>query len=427
MTPSGSPRCRHARWRRPRRRMFSFGSRRWMRCCSTGRAGSVSACRIGGRPPDGSRTMGTLELRGIDKVYRSRGKPAVHAVRALDMDVRKGEIVALLGSSGCGKTSTLRMIAGFESVSSGSIALNGRRIDHLAPAQRKVAMAFEGYSLYPPLTVRENIAFALKSLQLSRTDVTRRVEAIAQLVEIGDILENFPRSISGGQQQRASLARALVRDADLYLLDEPMGQLEPQLRAVLRGRIKSLLAEREMTAIFVTHDQTEASALADRIAVMEDGVLQQFASEKELKDSPANLFVASFIGEPPMNMLDATLARSDGGFRLSIGSDITFQMRGDTLDAAARKALEQAPRVRVGIRPQKIAVGTGDVHLRVVSNQWLGDQSHVAAECAGNLLIAVTASRIAARPQDSIAFALEPRHLHIFGPGGICIRHAEVS
>ncbi|HMH97699.1 MAG TPA: ABC transporter ATP-binding protein, partial [Bradyrhizobium sp.] len=233
--------------------------------------------------------MGTLELRSIDKVYRSRGKPAVHAVRALDMDVRKGEIVALLGSSGCGKTSTLRMIAGFESVSSGSIALNGRRIDHLAPAQRKVAMAFEGYSLYPPLTVRENIAFALKSRQLSRAEIARRVGAIAQLVEIDDILESFPRSISGGQQQRASLARALVRDADLYLLDEPMGQLEPQLRAVLRGRIKSLMAEREMTAIFVTHDQTEAGALADRIAVMEDGVLQQFASEKELKDSPANL------------------------------------------------------------------------------------------------------------------------------------------
>src|ERR1700732_2719380 len=241
MTPNGLPRCRRAQRTWPRRRMFSFVARRRRRCCSTGRAGSVSASRIGGRPPDGSRTMGTLELRGIDKVYRSRGKPAVHAVRALDMDVRKGEIIALLGSSGCGKTSTLRMIAGFESVSSGSIVLNGRRIDHLAPAQRKVAMAFEGYSLYPPLTVRENIAFALKSRQLPRADVTRRVEAIAQLVEIEDILESFPRSISGGQKQRAPRARPLVREAALYLLEEPMGQLEPQLRAVLRGRIKSLL------------------------------------------------------------------------------------------------------------------------------------------------------------------------------------------
>lgn len=369
--------------------------------------------------------MAMLEIRNVDKVYRSRGKPPVHAVRALDMAVTKGEIVALLGSSGCGKTSTLRMIAGFESVTSGAIALSQRRIDELPPARRKVAMAFEGYSLYPPLTVRENVAFALKAQQLSRGEIARRVDAIARLVEIEDILDSFPRAISGGQQQRVSLARALVRDADLYLLDEPMGQLEPQLRAVLRGRIKSLLAERGMTAIFVTHDQTEASALADRIAVMEDGVLQQFASEKELKNRPANLFVASFIGEPPMNLLETEVAAGNGGFRLSGGADIAFQIPGDTLDPAARLALEQGKRVRVGIRPQKVAVGTGDIRVRVVSNQWLGDQSHVAGECAGHLLIAVTPNRIAARPGDVVPFALEPRHLHIFGADGTCIRHAE--
>ncbi|MGV7212278.1 ABC transporter ATP-binding protein [Bradyrhizobium sp. UFLA05-112] len=368
-----------------------------------------------------------LEIRNVDKVYSSRGKPPVHAVRALDMEVKKGEIVALLGSSGCGKTSTLRMIAGFESVTSGAIALSQRRIDELPPAKRKVAMAFEGYSLYPPLTVRENIAFALKAQQLSRSEISRRVEAVARLVEIEDILDSFPRTISGGQQQRVSLARALVRDADLYLLDEPMGQLEPQLRAVLRGRIKGLLAERGMTAIFVTHDQTEASALADRIAVMEDGVLQQFASEKELKNRPANLFVASFIGEPPMNLLETGVAPADGGFRLSVGSDIAFQIPGDALDQGAKRALEQGKHVRVGIRPQKVAVGTGDVRARVVSNQWLGDQSHVAGECAGHLLIAVTPNRIAARPGDVIPFALEPRHLHIFGADGTCIRHAEGS
>lgn len=288
-------------------------------------------------------------------------------------------------------------------------------------------MAFEGYSLYPPLTVRENIAFALKSQQLARAEVARRVEAIAQLLEIEDILGSFPRSISGGQQQRASLARALVRDADLYLLDEPMGQLEPQLRAVLRGRIKSLLAQREMTAIFVTHDQTEASALADRIAVMEDGILQQFAGEKELKDSPANLFVASFIGEPPMNVLDATVARTDGGFRFSVTSDVIFEIPDGAFSLAAQKAIANAPRVRIGIRPQKIGIGTGKVQVRVVSNQWLGDQSHVAGDCAGNLLIAVTPNRVAARPGDMVSLALEPRHLHIFGAAGACVRHAEVS
>lgn len=369
--------------------------------------------------------MGMLEINNVDKVYQSHGKPPVHAVRALDMAVGKGEIVALLGSSGCGKTSTLRMIAGFESVSSGAITLGQRRIHELPPARRKVAMAFEGYSLYPPLTVRENIGFALKAQQLSHSEVSRRVEAIARLVEIEDTLDKYPRSISGGQQQRVSLARALVRDADLYLLDEPMGQLEPQLRAVLRGRIKGLLAERGMTAIFVTHDQTEASALADRIAVMEDGVLQQFASEKELKNRPASLFVASFIGEPPMNLLETEVATADGGFRLSAGGDISFLLPGADLDRAAQQALQQNKRVHVGIRPQKVAVGTGNLQVRVMSNQWLGDQAHVAGECGGNLLIAVTPGRVAARPGDVIPFALDPRHLHIFGPDGSCIRHAE--
>lgn len=369
--------------------------------------------------------MGMLEIRNVDKVYRSRGKPPVHAVRSLDLEVKKGEIVGLLGSSGCGKTSTLRMIAGFESVTSGAIALSQRRIDELPPARRKVAMAFEGYSLYPPLTVRENIAFALKAQQLAHGEVSRRVGTIARLVEIEDILDSFPRAISGGQQQRVSLARALVRDADLYLLDEPMGQLEPQLRAVLRGRIKGLLAERGMTAIFVTHDQTEASALADRIAVMEDGVLQQFASERELKNRPANLFVASFIGEPPMNLLETEVVSVDSGFRLTAGSELAFQIQGASLDPAARQTLGQSKLVRVGIRPQKIGVGTGDVRVRVVSNQWLGDQSHIAGDCAGHLLIAVASSRIAARPGDVVPFALEPRHLHIFGADGTCIRHAE--
>jgi multiple sugar transport system ATP-binding protein len=368
--------------------------------------------------------MGLLELHSVDKVYRSRGKPAVHAVRALDMEVEKGEIVALLGSSGCGKTSTLRMIAGFESVTAGSITLGGRRIHQLPPARRRVAMAFEGYSLYPPLTVRDNIAFALKSQQLSRGEITRRVDVVSRLVEIQEILDSFPRAISGGQQQRVSLARALVRDADLYLLDEPMGQLEPQLRAVLRGRIKSLLAERGMTAIFVTHDQTEASALADRIAVMEDGVLQQFASERELKNRPANLFVASFIGEPPMNLLDAAVTRVDGGFRLSVGSELAFEIPGAGVSPVAQNALDGAASIRIGIRPQKIAIGADGLRARVVSNQWLGDQTHVAGECAGCLLIAVTAHRVAARPGDVVHFALKPHDIHVFATDGTCIRHA---
>ena len=223
-----------------------------------------------------------LHLKSVNKKYNPGSAHEVHAVQDLDLEVGRGEIVALLGSSGCGKTSTLRMIAGFEEVSSGEVDIDGRRIDRLAPAKRGVAMAFEGYSLYPPLSIRENIAFALKSEKLPQPEVNTRVEQIAALLEIDDILDKHPNAISGGQQQRVSLGRALIRRADLHVLDEPMGQLEPQLRAILRGRIKHYIKEHDLTAILVTHDQTEANALADRIAVMEGGVLQQF-------DSPENL------------------------------------------------------------------------------------------------------------------------------------------
>lgn len=243
-----------------------------------------------------------MTMTGVSKIYGTRNPRPIYAVRDFSIDIAPGEIVALLGSSGCGKTSTLRMIAGFESVSEGEIRIGQRPVHRLPPAQRKVAMAFEGYSLYPPLTLRQNIAFALKAERLGAGDAERRVGEVARLLELDDCLDRYPSTVSAGQQQRASLGRALVRRADLYLLDEPMGQLEPQLRALLRGRLKRYLREHAMTAILVTHDQTEANALADRIAVMEGGVLQQFASPSDLKDSPANLFVATFIGEPPMNV-----------------------------------------------------------------------------------------------------------------------------
>jgi multiple sugar transport system ATP-binding protein len=230
--------------------------------------------------------MATLTLDHVSKIYGHGGKNALRAVQDVSMAIRDGEIVGLLGSSGCGKTSTLRMIAGFEDVSEGEVRVGERVVNRLAPAQRNVAMAFEGYALYPPLTIRDNIAFGLLRNRRPKAEVEAKVRQIAELLEIGDILERYPPTISGGQQQRVSLARALVRDADLHLLDEPMGQLEPRLRAVLRARIKDWLIERKLTTIIVTHDQTEALALCDRIAVMEAGVLLQLATPQDLKDRP---------------------------------------------------------------------------------------------------------------------------------------------
>jgi multiple sugar transport system ATP-binding protein len=366
----------------------------------------------------------SLSLRAIDKIYRRRGHTPVHAVKALSMDVGEGEIVALLGSSGCGKTSTLRMIAGFEEVSAGTIILGERRVEGLAPAARNVAMAFEGYSLYPPLTVRENIAFALKRGRFSACDVAKRVQQVAALVEIESILDRYPNAISGGQQQRASLARALVRDADLYVLDEPMGQLEPQLRAVLRGRLKRLLKDRAMTSIFVTHDQTEANALADRIAVMEGGVLQQFANQQDLKERPANLYVATFIGEPPMNVFDACVERTEDRTAFALDNGPCFSFGSNELGAEVREAIGNRRKVVIGVRPHRIALGQGLEKgsgkgcetARVVSNQWLGDQSHLAMAVAGKLMVAVSHARVRAAVGESLSFALRAQDLHIFDP-----------
>ncbi len=365
----------------------------------------------------GSRPEVALHLNAVDKFYGDPSNPVVHAVKSFSMAVAQGEIVALLGSSGCGKTSTLRMIAGFETVSRGEINLAGRRIDSLPPAKRNVAMAFEGYSLYPPLTVRDNIAFALKAAKLDQNEVKRKVDHITALLEIESILDKYPSSLSGGQQQRASLARALIRKADLYLLDEPMSQLEPQLRSVLRGRIKNYLIEHGLTSVFVTHDQTEANALADRIAVMEDGVLQQIASPAELKDRPANLFVATFIGEPPMNVFPARLSVNGGHMQVSVEGTETangFSVDLGQIALSANSALQDGAPVHLGVRPHSVAIGKGENLGILVSNQWLGDQTHVVIETAGQTMVAVSYSRVEEELGAKIAFSIPARAVHIF-------------
>jgi multiple sugar transport system ATP-binding protein len=359
-----------------------------------------------------------LAINAVDKIYGQGGRKPVHAVKNLNMTIERGEIVALLGSSGCGKTSTLRMIAGFEGVSNGTISLAGRRIENLPPARRGVAMAFEGYSLYPPLTVGENIAFAVKSANLAKADVDRRVSEIARLLEMEGMLGRYPSSISGGQQQRASLARALMRSADLYLLDEPMSQLEPQLRAVLRGRIKRHLKERGMTAVFVTHDQTEANALADRIAVMEGGILQQMASPAELKTRPANLYVATFVGEPPMNVFDGVVTAAGDGLSVTVegleGAKGFAVSLGNALSPALRERLAPGRAVVLGIRPHDIKVRDDGLKAEVASVQWLGDQTHLACLVAGRTTVAVTFERPTVAAGGFVPLKIDGSVVHLF-------------
>ena len=356
----------------------------------------------------------TLSLKGVSKVYGRGPKPAVEA---LDLQIADGEFVALLGSSGCGKTSTLRMIAGFEQVTEGTIELSSRRIERLPPARRNVAMAFEAYALYPPLTVADNIGFGLGREGRGKVaiDPKKRVQEVSDLLEIGPLLQRRPSGLSGGQAQRVSLARALARDADLHLLDEPMGQLEPQLRSVLRGRVKALTRARGLTSVLVTHDQTEANAMADRIAVMESGVLQQFAAPAELRDRPDNLFVATFFGEPPMNALAGSVV--PGGVRLR-GEDEPFaDLGGLELPPVGRDVV-------LGIRPQHLRLGEDGWRATVVSNHWLGDEAHLALDLGGRLVVAVSPVRVAARAGSTVGVVVQADRVHLFDAAtGLALAH----
>ncbi len=373
--------------------------------------------------------MSTLVLDQVTKIYKVKRAPDVLAVDAVDMTVEDGEIVGLLGSSGCGKTSTLRMIAGFEDVTSGEIRAGDRLLNNLLPAARNIAMAFEGYALYPPLRIRDNIAFGLLRDRRPRPDADAKVKEIAKLLEIEDILDRYPPNLSGGQQQRTSLARALARPADVHLLDEPMSQLEPQLRAILRARIKDYLIHNQLTTVFVTHDQTEAIALADRIAVMDEGRLQQYGTGDDLKDRPANLYVASFIGEPPMNIFITRVTDGDGAQSLQVEHPNDMAGPIIALPRATLTDLQVGRKLALGIRPHQIRLGAepalGPVLKgRVTSNQWLGDQTHIGIETGGQLTIAVSDGSVEAPIDSLIEITLPLTALHLFdGDSDVALHH----
>jgi len=337
-------------------------------------------------------------LESLNKVFTSKIGKDVKAVNNFNLILDDGEILALLGSSGCGKTTTLRMIAGFETASSGQIKIGERLVNDLKPAERNVAMAFEGYALYPPLTVKDNIAFSLMREKISKEKVDSKVMEVAELLEITDILDRYPPSISGGQQQRVSLARALVRDSDALLLDEPMSQLEPQLRAVLRARVKDYIQHNKKTVIFVTHDQTEAVALADKIAVMENGDLKQLASPYEISAKPSNVFVASFIGETPMNILKAKINTVEEKLKFEILNDenektFSIKFNKDNIKKENLAKLANDQLITLGIRPHKIFFNEKESNFdgkaSSSSYHWLGDQVHIGIEINGSSIIGV--------------------------------------
>jgi multiple sugar transport system ATP-binding protein len=359
--------------------------------------------------------MAELRLEHIYKTY----KGGVEAVKDLNLTVADGEFLALLGPSGCGKTSTLRMIVGLEDITRGEMYIRDRLVNKLEPNQRNVALAFETYALYPPLSVRENIAFCLRAKSVPTAEIGQRVRQVADMLDITDILDRKPAELGGGEKQRVSLARALVRDPDVFLMDEPLSHLDAAQRAHMRVELKRLHAQTGRTTVLVTHDQLEAVAMAERIAVMNFGVLQQVGAFEEIYNHPANEFVAGFIGEPPMNFLPTqpvssagvlALQATDGGFRVELP---------DALAARVRAA--NVKKVDIGIRPVHIELAqstqsNGKVVLggQIITYEDLGEEGQLAVKVGGSQVLAVTPPALQLQRGEQAMLAMRADRVHLF-------------
>ncbi|MEZ5244501.1 MAG: sn-glycerol-3-phosphate ABC transporter ATP-binding protein UgpC [Acidimicrobiales bacterium] len=293
--------------------------------------------------------MAEVKLEGIEKSYPNGFK----AVTDLNLDIAEGEFLVMVGPSGCGKSTTLRMIAGLEEISGGKLYIGGEVVNDLDPRDRDIAMVFQNYALYPHMTVGENIGFSLKLARRPKAEIVERVNEAARVLELGELLDRKPGELSGGQRQRVAMGRAIVRRPKVFLLDEPLSNLDAKLRVQMRAEITDLQEKVGVTTFYVTHDQVEAMTMADRVAVINRGILQQVAPPQTLYDDPDNLFVAAFIGSPSMNLMEGTLTRAGDDFSVSVGSQ-TLTVPRSVLDS--RPALERyldRPLV-VGIRPKEL-------------------------------------------------------------------------
>jgi len=310
----------------------------------------------------------------FNNVWKRYGQ--VEAVKSLNLEIADGEFLCLLGPSGCGKSSSLRMIAGLEFVSEGEISLGGQRINELEPRDRDIAMVFESYALYPQKSVYENMANPLRLRKMSKDDIDKRVREAASILEIERLLDRRPSQLSGGQKQRVAIGRVLVREPKAFLFDEPIAHLDAKLRARMRGELKHIQRRLGTTTVYVTHDQLEGMSMADRIAIMRDGVLQQVGTPYEVFNEPANVWVATFVGDPPMNILNGELHSENGSLSVKAPE---FQIQVPETKVGALNAATLVDRkVQVGVRPEALRVSRTqdadhDVAGRVYSVQPLGD------------------------------------------------------
>jgi multiple sugar transport system ATP-binding protein len=354
--------------------------------------------------------LANIVLTNVRKVYNKGKKSEVEAVKSLDLECEDGEFLAILGPSGCGKTSTLRMIAGLEHISGGEIRIGNRVVNNLHPSERDIAMVFESYALYEHLDVFENLAFPLRVRGLSQEEINRRIKLAVDIFDM-------PAHLSDGQKQRVSLGRAIVREPAAFLMDEPISHLDAMLRSRMRREIQHLQKRLHTTTVYVTHDQLEATAMADRIAVMNAGELQQVGTPREIFETPANTFVANFVGEPPMNLLEAEIARRGDCLELHAGA-FTFCLREPSLV----RRIEQTglPRLTCGIRPMHISASfeqRADSSPATVYVLEPLDEFNIVSTQAGNRrLLVETAPDFRPQMDDTLWLQFPEDKLHLFNP-----------
>jgi multiple sugar transport system ATP-binding protein len=353
--------------------------------------------------------MAGITLNDVVKTYGE-----VVAVDSVSLDVGDGEFVALVGPSGCGKTTTLNLVAGLIELTDGEILLGDKVINDLDPKDRDLAMVFQNYALYPNKTVFENLAFPLKMRKMAKAEIATRVTRTAETLSIGHLLQRRPKELSGGQQQRVALGRALVRNPKAFLMDEPLSNLDAKLRVQMRAELKRFHQELGATVLYVTHDQMEAVTMADKIAVMNLGVLQQFASPDEIYNRPVNTFVAGFIGSPAMNLLRGRFVSAAGEGTIQGADGWTLPLN----PANARRAGASAGEVVVGIRHGHVLLHRqahrGAMPARIYTVEPTGDITFVHVRLGSQLLVASTAPGFTAAPDDPIWVEFEQDHLHLF-------------
>ncbi|WP_349366346.1 MAG: sn-glycerol-3-phosphate ABC transporter ATP-binding protein UgpC [Nitratireductor rhodophyticola] len=348
--------------------------------------------------------MATVEMEALGKDYGT-----LRILQDVSLDIDEGEFVVLVGPSGCGKSTLLRMIAGLETITSGTLRIAGRVVNDVEARERDIAMVFQSYALYPHMTVRQNIGFPLSVRRHDPSDIARAVDRVSQMTGLSELLDRKPRALSGGQRQRVAMGRSMIRDPKVFLFDEPLSNLDAKLRVQMRQQIRDLHRSVKATSIYVTHDQIEAMTLADRVVLLNDGRIQQVGTPMELYLQPANTFVAGFIGSPEMNFIDGVVRIKGDRPHITFHQEPAF-----SLPVQSGVAMEDGRKVVVGVRPEHLEPGTIGLPVRVLDAECLGPETVIFAEGGAGRLISVVRGIDAPGHGDQVRLYPDPAQIHLF-------------